>query len=105
MNNSPEWHAEVKELRAGGMHPVEIARTVGKSITAVRWVLDENGEREATRERVRRGRNKVVGKVRQVAARKSPARIDTLALARLFAAGQIDRSELSRRLRGEEVSA
>ncbi|HKI16083.1 MAG TPA: hypothetical protein VKA12_13965 [Roseiarcus sp.] len=48
------WHVEAKRLRAEGFSFVAIAARLGKSPPGIRWVLDENGEREATRERARR---------------------------------------------------
>ena len=52
----PLWHSEAKALRGSGVDPQVIADRLDKSITMVRWVLDENGERDATRERVRLAR-------------------------------------------------
>lgn len=50
------WHAEAKRLRAGGLGVLAIALAIGKSPPAVRWCLDEHGERETTRQRARRSR-------------------------------------------------
>jgi hypothetical protein len=58
-----DWRAEARRLRGQGLNNVsEIARRVGKADSTVRHELDENGERKATRERVRRGHmRKAVG--------------------------------------------
>ena len=43
-------------LRASGMIPSAIAGRLEKTISMICWVLDEHGERQATLERVRLGR-------------------------------------------------
>lgn len=50
------WHNDCTRLRAEGMDPIGIARRLGKSIGMVRWVLDENNERQAARERASQSR-------------------------------------------------
>jgi len=55
----PAWHNDVRRLRAGGMHITEISRRVGHGVDMVKWVLDEKGERDRARERVRRCRGTI----------------------------------------------
>ena len=52
------WHAEVKRLRADGFSVNAICGKVGRQHQSVRWVLDENGEREKTRQRALRSRGR-----------------------------------------------
>ena len=56
MRAPPLWHSEAKALRGSGVDPQVIADRLDRSVTMVRWVLDENGERQAARERVRESR-------------------------------------------------
>ena len=65
MRAPPLWHSEAKALRGSGVDPQVIADRLDRSITMVRWVLDENGERQAVRARVQEAR---------LLARQSPRR-------------------------------
>ena len=65
MRAPPLWHSEAKALRGSGVDPRIIADRFDKSVTMVCWVLDENGERQATRDRIREAR---------MLARQSPRR-------------------------------
>lgn len=93
----PAWHAEARELHKSGKTVQEIAAIYGKRIDHVRNLMNE-AKYEANRKWQAKRR------VRKDAAKPAapkPAKPDTMALARLFVAGKIDRAELSRRLRGE----
>jgi hypothetical protein len=86
------WHAEARRLRADGLSSRRIAERVGKCHSAVKWVL--RGERGAPMRapRVRR----LVG-----APDATRVTLDDDALrsaAILFATGEIDRAELTRRI-------
>ena len=65
MRAPPLWHSEAKALRGSGVDPQVIADRLDRSVTMVRWVLDENGERQAARARVQEAR---------LLARQSPRR-------------------------------
>jgi hypothetical protein len=163
------WHAQVIEMRRQKMTVLQICAALQRESYAVRWVLDENNEKQQARERARRSRSsrsspkpapKAVGlpkgkrsvwhaearslhasgmSIDDIAAkfgktslyvqnvirgitgggdvlgagtdasfiqRHSPRAIrescpDTMAACRAFASGEIDRFELSRRLRGQ----
>ena len=57
MTRNPQWHSEAKLLRAAGIDPRVIAGRLDKSVTAVRWVLDEHGEQAAKRRSVQERRD------------------------------------------------
>lgn len=92
------WHAEARRLRADGQTPVEIAKTLNRPLSTVRWVLDEHDERRQTADRVVRNRAQP-----RVRTPTHVARVildpDTLkAAAFAFANHEIDREELLRRI-------
>lgn len=93
------WHTDARRLRASGRSPKEISVILGYRPSTVSWVLDENGEREASRERTRQQR----GTLRRARYSRKPAKtpVDTITAAtKAFAAGDIDRAELMRRIGG-----
>lgn len=51
------WHDDCKRLRAEGFDPPAIARKLRKDVGMVRWVLDENNERQQARQRARQSRS------------------------------------------------
>lgn len=86
------------------MKPAAIGKALGRAVHSVRWALDINNAREKTRRRTNARRaaergERVIPVPR--AERIAPVKIDALALARQWVAGEFDRAELSRRLRGE----
>jgi len=106
---SPEWHAECKRLRAAGSTCTQIAAALGKTLGAVKWVLDENGERAASLHRTRMQRGTYDGVHHAATAiekhkpRVPSRRGDEWAqmvrdATAAFAAGEIDRAEMMRRL-------
>jgi hypothetical protein len=108
----PAWHEEARALRGDGKTIFEIARAFDKEPGHIRWVLNENGERERQRSRARNYQRAfsqskhVVAEAERIEphtprqpARILPAPSDIMALCRQFAEHKIDYSELSRRLR------
>jgi hypothetical protein len=106
---SPQWHSEVKALRELGIDPKVIAVQMDKSVTAILWVLNEHGEREAQRTRarecMRRTRlreSRKSDEPKQNGAVKVPARAvprETIDQAvRDFADHKIDRATLMARI-------
>ncbi len=53
---NPAWHFEVQKLRAAGLGVRDIAKHLGRSPESVRYALDEHGERNACKERLRKKR-------------------------------------------------
>lgn len=108
------WHDKALALRKDGAHPKEIAHQLGMSLDAVRWVLNENGEREKTRKRaalsragatkIVRARNVGLHAVREHRVIAEPGRDNGVrksaicGLAAKFVAGSIDRQEFNRLL-------
>lgn len=106
-----QWHLEARAARHRGCTVKEIADHFGKSRATVAWVLDEHNDRERNRDRVRRRRGTLhpqgprsiePHKARAITVAVSPA--VKAEACRAFAAGAIDRDELSRRLRGEAAA-
>src|SRR5271156_3031137 len=107
---APEWHRHCLALRKAGYSPQAIARQLDRSITMVRWVLNEKGERERQRESVRLSRQRDTRSdgdsphillFKPHRYRTPKAIIDRKAIspaARAFARGEIDRAELMRRI-------
>lgn len=105
----PAWHDEARALYRDGVP--DIARRFGKQASQVRYLVDdEYHERRVMQVRAARAR-RVSRDDRPVRwdtdLRRKPKvkpatgpRVDTMALCRAFAAGEFDRGELSRRLRG-----
>lgn len=112
MRPPPLWHSEAKAQGASGIDPKIIADRLGKTVTQVRWVLDEHGERDAARARTReimqrdrqsarRATDKPEYKPpRAQATRVSREAID--AAVRDFSAHLIDRATLMARITPEK---
>jgi len=118
MSHTPAWWAEAQALWPA-MDAGAIAHRLGKTRHAVRWAIDLNGCRTGRRSNAElqttstyqtkfgRPRNHVKTECcfiaphqpRQV-RRIIPSNDAVMAAARAFAAGEIDRAELARRLRG-----
>jgi hypothetical protein len=99
MSISPQWHDECRRMRSGGMSAYAIAKHFGKSSFAVRYILNEHGEREAKRARSARYRNQASHRSAQHDREAiRPSLISEAVDA--FRAGQIDMVELDRRIRG-----
>lgn len=108
-----EWHEKAHRMRLDGHTILEIVRVLGKSDSTVRWVLDEDNERQNTRERVRARRNRGGGAApggarhgidkpaQRQPARSAPARPDYTALAQAWVAGEFSRDEFFRRMQGQ----
>ena len=107
----PNWHSEAKALRASGIEPHVIAVRLSKTITMVRWVLDENGERQAVRDGVRQARlharqspRRKTDKIAQHNVKPGQSRVnrDTISQAvRDFSDHKIDRATLMARITPE----
>lgn len=104
----------IKQQRANGLAPHEIAETIGYPLETVLWVLDENGERAAKRaERLRarlRSANEQSGQDilnqpyrKRVPQQDRPVNLTRQerinALARELSEGRINRTEFNHRLR------
>jgi len=105
----PAWHSQVRLLRAKGLCVAEIANRVERSTCMIKWVLDENGERQATRERAKASKQMrasfnarhATDKIAPRAPAKTLRAINSASVmdaARAFAKGKIDRAELMRRI-------
>ena len=97
------WRARALQMKAAGASAIEIAAAVGKTRFQIHWLLMSPEQHEHRRRR-RRGETVVGDKafVKQHGRRVSKkVAVDTMSVARRFAAGEIDRAQLSRELRGE----
>lgn len=107
---APAWYADARKFRDSGMSVRAIARIVGRNESVVRQYLDENGEKERKRERVRRanksafeiGHRGATEEVKLFSGRE-PRRILADAETKreavaLFAASKIDRAALMMRI-------
>ena len=92
MTDCVNWKAEAVRLKSAGKGPKEIARCLGVNYHTLRSYL----ERQATQQCAALGRGV---RRHEIRIPRKPS-VDTMALAREFVAGAIDRAELSRRLRG-----
>lgn len=99
------WHAEALLLRSKGMNKLDIAKQLGRGIHAVKWCLNENGERERDKRRTVAFRKaRASGEVcrRPIA---EPVKVNIvrqqsiMELARLHVEGMLDLTEFTHRLR------
>lgn len=90
------WHAEARRLRADGKTPVEIAKTLSRPLSTVRWALNESGG-EQNRERIPRARARRLIVDPDMARAMLDADIGKV-IVPLFLEGEIDRAELTRRI-------
>lgn len=112
MRPPPPWHSEARLQGASGIDPQIIADRLGKTVTQVRWVLDEHGERDAararTREAMQRDRNslrRATDKPEHKPARAQATRVarETIDQAVLdFSKHLIDRATLVARITPEK---
>jgi hypothetical protein len=105
-----KWHADAKRLRVDGLSVREIADRIGRSASAIYWVLDENGEWQETRQDVNPPRSRraahyerchdetVVHSKHEIRAVLPPHEVKMAAI-KSFAAGEITAAELSLILR------
>ena len=94
------WHDEAFALRDKGLNKEQIARAIGISSGCVGYLFNDNGQREKARERDRKRRG-TVPKESNVPANltaQDERNARTMAAARAFAAGKIDRAELMARI-------
>jgi hypothetical protein len=109
--NTP-WHPEAKRLRAQGFDLKEIAPTLGRPPSLVRWALAENGERMRARQRANASRSRraahcerhdevLIRSKREIRAVLPPQEVKMMAI-KSFAAGEITAGELQRVLRNYE---
>ena len=107
---TPEEQALIVKMHADGASVAEIAKRVNACHRSVAWRLDIGGERARAAQRARKSKlggvlipPRQAGMIsrrvpREPAKTLSPAEA-RMAAARAFAAGEIDRAELSLRLR------
>lgn len=103
MRATPSWHIEARALRAEGKTPAEIAKALGRERPYVVRVLNENGEMDRSRLASRRHHEAV--RAKRKASKAKAAKSDTLTIARRYVAGEFDRHEMMRILRGESNHA
>lgn len=96
----PDWHAEALRMRRDGMIPTEIGRALGRSSSTVYWVLDENGEREKSRNGVRRRRGR---EPRAPDPAPASPHIDYSELAAMVRRGELTLAEFDARIRGAQT--
>jgi hypothetical protein len=110
------WKIEARRLRAERKTLNQIAAATHRKPSEIKLMLNENGELDALRERRRpqdRARYRLQASgckarratdtpsVREANAAPAKTKVDTMALARMLVAGEIDRATFSQRLRGE----
>ncbi len=54
-----DWHDDARRLRREGWDIPRIARKLGRADATVRWALDEKGERDRQRDKVRARRKEL----------------------------------------------
>jgi hypothetical protein len=115
MSAADDWKAEARLLRERGMKYREIAYICGKTVHQVHWVFvspERRAKRQTSKAEQRRREQRPARKPNahednsftSPHTYRKPRRIivdNPIAVCRRFAAGEIDRAELSRQLRGE----
>lgn len=95
---SDEWIEQARRMREQKVTYDTIAKQLGVSVWKIRWALLPDPRKDQRRQQINDRRKGFI--VRNSTTHSTGARIDTMAICRRFAAGEIDRAELSRQLRG-----
>ena len=95
------WHVEARKLfDAGDVGVDDLMVRFNKTRSTVRYALDLDNAKQKHRERVQKQRGGLVERPAPALRSDAPRAARVMDAARLFARGEIDRAELSRRLKG-----